>query len=302
MAFGAKNTKVHVARNGAVLGAYEFDKIGDLLDSGQLLPSDHYLDNERSEWIPLTELVIPAPEVEFKKPEPRREREGSSRRGRGGKPPRSKSRSSGNSGLGGWIACLFALGAAAGIWAYAANLGDQLKSTEEKVDQLNQRVEFLKKENQMLNEITPPGRVRGVITYEPTSNQVAIMSGATVGLYRRDDVEAALKKVLAQTGETVATAEDFDNAINLLKSSIASPIEITLTDSNGRLDIGVPNPGDYVLVASAAKATGSGADRYFWLLGFRSTENPSGLILMNEKNAISIKRPQLEITDLPNFR
>lgn len=303
MAFGAKNTKVHVARNGAVLGAYEFDKIGDLLDVGQLLPTDHYLDNDRSEWIPLSELVTPVPDVEFKKPEPRQEREGSSRRSRGSsKPPRSKGRGNGNSALGGWIACLFALGAAAGIWAYAANLGDQLKSADEKIEELNNRVEFLKKENQMLNEITPPGRVRGVITYEPSANQVAIMSGATVGLYRRADVEAALKKVLAQTGETVASAEDFDNAITLLKSSIASPIEITLTDSNGRLDIGVPNPGDYVLVASAAKATGSGADRYFWLLGFHSSENPSGLVLMNEKNAISVKRPQLEITDLTNFR
>ncbi len=51
MASGITN-KVHVARNGAVLGAYELNKIGDLLDSGQLLPTDHYFDNARRKWCP----------------------------------------------------------------------------------------------------------------------------------------------------------------------------------------------------------------------------------------------------------
>ncbi len=300
MASGITN-KVHVARNGAVLGAYELNKIGDLLDSGQLLPTDHYFDNARQEWVPLSEVIAAeAPATEFKQAEPRPEREGSSRRGRGG--PKSRPKVKGAGALAGWVACLFALGIAAGIWAWATSLGDQLTAADEKVVTLTEQVEGLKKENQLLNEVTPPGRVRGIITYEPAANQVAIMSGATVGLYKRADVEAALTKVRAQTGEAISNPETFDSAINLLKSSISTPIEITLTDSNGRLDMVVPSPGDYVLVASAAKTSGNTTERYFWLMGFQSKDEPSGLVLMNEKNAISLQKNQLEITDLAGFR
>lgn len=301
MASGITN-KVHVARNGAVIGAYELNKIGDLLDNGQLLPTDHYFDATRQEWVGLAEIAAPeAPVTDFKQAEVRPERESSSRRGRSAGKSRSKSKG-GASGMAGWIACLFALGVAAGIWAWATSISDQLQSADEKIVVLTDQVEGLKKENQMLNEITPPGRVRGIITYEPSPNQVAIMSGATVGLYKRTDVEAALAKVRNQTGENIADPETFEAAINLLKSNIATPIEITLTDSNGRLDMVVPSEGDYVLVASAAKTSGSGTERYFWLMGFHAQDQPSGLVLMNEKNAISPKKSLLEITDLTGFR
>lgn len=308
MASGITN-KVHVARNGAVLGSYDIGKIGDLLDNGQLQPSDHYFDTTRQEWVGLSELAEEEePAQEFKQAEPRVEREGSSRRGGKGNGSRSRGKSKGGGkgaeggGLVGWIACLFALGVAAGIWAWAANLNDQVKASDEKITSLNQQIETLKKENQMLNEITPPGRVRGVITYQPAPNQVAIMSGATVGLYKREDVEAALQAVSNQTGDAAIGDEAFNTAIDLLKSKISSPLEITLTDSNGRLDLQTPGPGEYVLVASAAKTSGSNTEKYFWLMGFRTGEQPSGLILMNEKNSISSSKGQLRITELPGFQ
>ena len=302
MAIPETSDTIHVARNGALLGAYESEKIADMLESGQLLKTDHFYQAGTSEWIPLSEFKPPTASLAFRTAEPEsaaRAAERAERSARRGGKGRSKKGA--ESSLFGWIACLFALGAAAGIWAWAEYLNEQLKSSDEKVKSLTVQLENARRENQMMNEITPPGRVRGIITYEPSSNQVAIMSGATVGLYRREDVESAITKAGIDVGGAVISSEDFDQSVARLKSSIASPIEITLTDSNGRIDLAVPKPGDYVLVASAAKTSGAGTERFFWLLGFQASAQPSGLILLNERNAISQRKPALKITDVAGF-
>ena len=303
--------KIHIARNGSVLGTYDRDKIEDMLDTGYLLPSDRAYDDEQAAWILLSALPkggteppptnqpadLPPPRREFKtateKPasDPNKK---SSGRGRGGSKSRNKNKA--ESALPGWIACLFALGAAAGIWAWAEYLNDQLKSSEERVKTLRQTVESLNREKQLLSEITPSGRIRGIITYEPVAKQVAIMSGATVGLYRRADVENALGKI-PDNGQ-MTSEEEFNAAAEALKAAISSPLQISLTDSNGRIDLPVPEPGDYVLVASAAKSGTAGTERFFWLIGFTANDQPSNLILLNESNGISSRKPRFAITDV----
>ena len=54
-------------------------------------------------------------------------------------------------------------------------------------------------------------------------------------------------------------------------------------------------------MASAAKTSATGTERYFWLIGFRANAQPSGLILLNERNAISQRKPTLKITDVAGF-
>jgi len=152
-----------------------------------------------------------------------------------------------------------------------------------------------------VTEIAPGNRVRAIITYEPSANQVAIMSGATVGLYKRQDVEGALSKLTSKTNDLTASSEAFDRGVEELKTGIPSPIQVTLTDSNGRVDLPVPEPGDYVLVASAGKSTPSGLERYLWMIGFKSDSQPSSLILLNEKNATSLRRPSFSIVDVPGM-
>ena len=310
-----KDGKVHLARNGAILGVFDQDKIEDMLDTGHLLPTDHFYDEEKTAWVLLSARIpggvhppagtsAPAqlppqssPPREFRagteRPEADPEKK-SSQPGRGGSKSRHKNKA--ESALLGWIACLFALGAAAGLWAWAEYLNDQLKTSEEKVKTLRQTVEGLNRERQLLTEITPSGRIRGIITYEPVAKQVAIMSGATVGLYRRGDVEKALEKITPEGG--ITSNETFSDAAERLKNAISSPLEISLTDSNGRVDLPVPEPGDYVLVASAAKSGSAGMERYFWLIGFAATDQPSSLILLNESNGISSRKPRFAITDV----
>ncbi len=305
-----KNSKIHVARNGAILGAYDRDKVGDLLDTGHLRPTDHYFDDASGEWIALSTLEAPSakpPSGEFKpndKPEEAEEAvegaEGtprsssrSGRRGSSSSKSKAKAKTANLAALGGWIGCLVALGLAVCVWAYAMYLSDALNAANEKLDALNQTMENLRHENQLISEITPAGRVRAVVTYAPTPTQVAVMSGATVGLYKKKDVEDALTKIPA---DQITNATQFEDAVNKLKTTIPSPQQITLTDSNGRIDLPTPDQGDYVLVASAAKSTGSGTEKYLWLVGFRANDQPSSLILLNDKNAISAGKPQFKIT------
>ncbi len=300
----AKTNKIHVARSGAILGAYDRDKIGDLLDTGHLRPTDDYFDDASGQWTRLSELEAPTrpPSAEFKPsdlPEEapvksERSSSRSSRRSGGGK-GKGKTPKGAQAAIGGWIASLVAIAVAACIWAYAQSLSGRLDATVDHVRDLEQTIDNLRRENQLLSEITPAGKIRAVITYNPAPNQVAVMSGATVGLYKREDIEASLARTSLGS---VSSSSDFEDAVNRLKSSIPSPLQVTLTDSNGRVELPVAPPGDYVLVASAAKATAGGTERYFWLAGFHSSDQPSNLLLLNDKNAISLQHPDFKITTI----
>lgn len=304
----SKNSKLHVARNGAILGAYDRDKIGDLLDTGHLRPTDHFFDDASGAWVEVGTLETPTSKPSSGEFRPEKPEETSEASDEAEATPRSSSRSSrrGSSSkskakmktaslvtLGGWIACLIALGLAVCIWAYAMYLSDAVKAANEKLEAANQVAENLRRENQLISEITPAGRVRAVVTYSPTPTQVAVMSGATVGLYKRKEVEDALAKL---SPGPITNSAQFDEVVNKLKTAIPSPAQITLTDSNGRIDLPTPDQDDYVIVASAAKSTGTSMEKYLWLMGFRANDQPSSLILLNDKNAISANKPELKIT------
>jgi hypothetical protein len=291
--------KVHVSRNGSLLGVYDFDQLGDMLERGQLQKTDHYYDDATAAWIPLAEWKEAGGLANFKHTSEKPASEDGSASGsrrRGGKSSRAKKKGA-QTAVFGWVACLFALVVAAGIFAYAATLHERIKAANDEITSLKAINDNLKRENQLMTEITPSDRVRAIITYEPSANQVAIMSGATVGLYRRKDVEAALAGAVGE--EAVSNMEGFEKGIEKLKSAISSPLQITLTDSNGRVDLPVPEPGDYVLVASAGKSTPSGTERFLWLMGFQASGQPSSLILLNEKNASSLRKPHFSIVDVP---
>ncbi len=298
-----EENKVHVSRNGSLLGVYDYDQLGDMMERGQLQKADYYFDDASAAWLPLEAWKGADDLTHFKHADDKPASEDGGKSGsrrRGGKSSRARKKGE-RTAIAGWIACLFALVVAAGIWAYAAYLQGKLIVAEDAVKTLTADNENLNRENQRMTEITPPDRVRAIITYEPSPNQVAIMSGATVGLYKRQDVDAALSSAFGADAGTISSAEAFDQGIERLKAAIPSPAEITLTDSNGRVDLRVPGPGDYVLVASAGKSNGAGTERYLWLMGFRANSQPSALILLNEKNASSLRKPNFTIIDVPSM-
>lgn len=294
---------VQVARNGQPLGNYEADKIGDLIEMGRLLSTDHFFDEKARVWRPLSEWTGILTVDELKTIDetgslPSGEKAEGSGRSRRRKKGRGKSQKADKTAIFALIGCLLALGIAGGLWAWAQTLKQSFDGATEQIRFLNEKMDALNKEKQLLSEIAPSGRIRGIFTYEPSLNQAAIISGATVGLYRRADVEAAVNQIVS---EQPLSAGNFDDAIEKLKTAIAAPLKISLSDSNGRFDLDVPEPGDYVLVASAGKKIGDIVQRYVWLVGFHAENQPSTLVMLNDKNALSSSRPRLAIVTLPSF-
>lgn len=276
---------IRIARNGQLLDPVDSRKIPTLLDTGDLLPSDHFYNERTHAWEHLSHWHEPSDE------EP-----SSSRRRRRSRGKNAKTERRERMAIGGWIAALFAVALAAGIWAWAENLHIQLKTIETESIELKKTLAGLRQENLALNEMTPAGRVRCLITYEPGKDQVAILSGVTIGLYKRSDVEDIVKRYASQPATDAAS---FDSLLQTIKSSLPSPLAVTLSDSNGRADMPLPQDGDYVLAASASN--GNTQRQYLWLAGFHSNNRPSNVILLGETDAISANNTDIRIKDVSSF-
>ncbi len=292
-----KKTPIHIARNGQLIGVYDPDKIADYVEMGTLKVSDHFFDEKSGVWKTLEEWRNEPLPLPVKKQAAVASDESAPKSTSTESHSRRSSRS--HRGKKGTVAplliSLFCICVGAGLLAWAVNLTEEIKNLREESRTAKESQRTLKLENQVLNEVTPPGKIRGIITYSPADGQIAVMSGSTVGLYSREAVEQAISSVKEDK------SLDFSAASERLKAILASPISVTITDSNGRIDLNIPSHGDYVLVASAAKKTDTGYEKYLWLVGFTASGAPSRVVLLNEDNAISEVKPELTLTDFVDF-
>ncbi len=320
-----KDHSFPVTRDGVPLGEFRSDQISARLDSGLLVPTDHFYDAARKAWRPLSELEThgrvaagsgvgseppapstpastsgDAPQVSASEEEGRtweeRERRGRRRRrsSSSGDPSKKKRhRNPAERALPGWIACLFAIGVAAGLWAWAQSLRDSLKVQEAKVTELTSQVTALNQQISVLQEMAPPGIVRGIITTEPTPGKLAILSGVTVGILRAADVRTALLRMA--NSPTANSEGEFGARVTELQSNLPSAEAITLTDSGGRFELAVSDPGNYAIVATAFKQSPGGPERLLWLIEVTNADEPSPVISLSEKNAVSLRNPMMRL-------
>ena len=298
---------VHIARNGKPLGQYRSDQIKHLLQQGTLRQTDMFFDDSSREWMDMTRWAPPdgrtfAPnpavqdggesEPEEEESQRSRRRMRSSGRSRDSRKPRKRNPS--ESALPGWIAALFAIGIAAGLWAWAQNLGDQLASAQKKNSELEESLSALKRQVAVLLEMVPPGKIRGVITTEPQDGRLAVMSGVSVTLFRLDDLRSAIIQVANQP--TPVTEEEFSNLLTRFQAALPSPLTMALSDSSGRFEMTVPEAGRYGILATAFKQGGGAASRLLWLMEFDSGDAPTPVVSLGDNNAISLSEPSLRIT------
>ena len=311
---------VHVSRDGAPLGQFRRDLIADLIENGTLQESDLYFEETRRQWLPLNEIqssakFIPArpkenPDSEevpndSESSEDRYEeqhegRENRSRRRRRrrrnleSKSHRPRKRHPAESALPGWIAALFALGAAAALWAWATSLQGQLQLSKEKVQELEQALATLQRHRATLLEMAPPGAIRGVITYESEPGHLNILSGVSVSAYRLDDVRRALLRIANLPSP--ATEEEFASMVGMIEASLPPPVVMELSDANGRFELIFPETGNYALVATALQQIRGISERLLWTLEVSVTENPSPIIALSSANASSVRKPTFSLT------
>jgi hypothetical protein len=298
---------IHIARNGSPLGQYRSEQIKPLLTQGTLRETDMFFDEESREWLSMSRWAEPdvrtfgpnptaqaseeaSPETDDSQRAGRRRR--SSGRPRDSKKPRKRNPT--ESALPGWIAALFAICIAAGLWAWAQNLGGQLTLAQKKNTELEETVAALKRQNSILLEMAPPGKIRGVITSEPRDGRLAVMSGVSVTLFRLDDLRSAILKVA--NNPTPVTEEEFSVLLTRFQASLPNPLSMSLSDSSGRFEMTVPEAGQYGILATAFKQGGGSAERLLWLMEFDSSDSPTPVMSLGENNAISLSEPSMRIT------
>lgn len=323
---------MHVTRNGAPLGQFRRDLIPELLKNGTLQPTDLYYNEAHREWIALSQFraeqkfapaaaatappseLLASPSSESRE-QAQEEDSGSEeqaeaedgageevvvrrrrrRRHRDESQPRKprKKRHPAEYSLPGWIAALVAVGVAVAMYAWAIGLKAQLDASLNKLRELEQNVASLQRHNQILLEMAPPGFVRGVLTAEIVPGRLSVLSGASVAAYKLDDLRTAVLR--AANLPTPVNEEEFAQLVTIIQSSLPPPLAVTLTDSSGRFELALPEPGKYGIVATALKQLGGTTERLFWTLEFQSGDSPTPILSLSEQNAASVRQPQIKI-------
>lgn len=317
---------ISVARDGVALGEFSPEQIQSRLRIGVLLPSDHFFDNEKRTWRQLAEWASPrAAAVEDAGPEAVRppeavvppagdsalseeedearkeggtweEREARQRkRSSRGKPQgrRKRQKHPASAALPGWIACLFAVGAAVALYVWAQEQRDTVKIKDAKLLEMGEQVEALKRKVALLDEMSPAGILRGVLVTESAPGKLAFLSGVTVAILRAEDARPA---ILRMANEPAAVTEgELAAQVTQLQALLPAPLAVTVSDSSGRFEFALPEPGNYILFSTFFLQASTGPSRLVWLIEIENTGEPAQMLSLSEKNAITLNNPAIRI-------
>ncbi|MFZ4774844.1 MAG: hypothetical protein ACOYM3_05755 [Terrimicrobiaceae bacterium] len=284
-----KNPRISVKRSGAVIGEYHPLQMGSLLETGHLKREDLCLDSETGEWLPLRSFLEKGGVPGYS-----RQRETKTQTSTGG------SRRSGSKDRRLWVPLMtgfFALAVASGAFFWSWKASSELAGMQARLTSAEAaNAEWEKKYQNVLfaaREVAAKDQVRGrVIIRNPTGKRITL-PGIKVRLFSRADLEA----YLADRYDRIAEAGGTDQArlsLHFLKS-MPLPLETTTTDSDGRFELKVPTPGEYILQTSIRSAK-SGEMR-LWFVAFDSRDPLNTPVDITESNVVRQFNPFLMIND-----
>ncbi|MFA7345282.1 MAG: hypothetical protein WC003_13340 [Terrimicrobiaceae bacterium] len=188
-----------------------------------------------------------------------------------------------------------AIAAVAALWAIkmsadVAGLQKKLAAAEAANSALN------KKFHDVLfaaRDVAADGQVRGRVIIRDAGNKRVSLPGIKVRLYRRSDIEAHL----AARQADIAEAEGGDPArlaLHFLKN-LPEAIEVTSTNSDGRFEFQIPEPGEYV-IQTGIRSGKTGAMR-LWFVAFDSRDPLNTAVDITESNAVRQFTPLLMLVE-----
>jgi hypothetical protein len=274
-------SRVSVARAGKVLGEYAVLQLPSLFETGHLSDSDCCLDEKCNEWIPLGDFLQRVP--------------GYSKRSRQAAPnesPRSRGKTN-RPPVAAWVVVFGALvlsfflgllawkqqGEIAGLQARLS----AAEATNAEAKEKYQKVLFASR------EVAESNLVRGRVILRDASGKRVSLPGIKIRIYPRAQIEshlAARHESVAQAGGT----DLFRLATHFLKG-MPDPLETTSTDSDGRFELKVPEPGEYVLQTGIRSAkTG---EMRVWFVTFDSRDALNTPVDITESNVVRQFNPLL---------
>lgn len=275
---------VHVARDGKVLGQYPPEQLTALIDTGHFLDSDLCFSESHPIWTPMPEFlkIIDAPKYSKAHKDGRPASEtGHSRRGH-------RSRQNISALLSGWIAFLLALSALLGAGFWVAGLYAEIARQASQIAEMDKKLVQKEKENQRLlfisREVAEVGVVRGSVVSRNEAGKRVAMPGVQVFLFPRKTIENYIESRSADlarlsSGTTVDGNEFFT-------VGLPSPAASTTTDSSGRFEFALPEPGEYVLFTRMNISAQGGQAQRLWFVAFNSQDPLNTLVQITEANCV----------------
>lgn len=278
-----KNPRISVSRNGKVIGEYHPLQMASLLETGHLQGDDYCLDAGSSQWVPIKEFIRRGSVPDY------------SRKHAGAEAPaRTQPRRGEGTKLGWTLILIFA--AALMIWGtifWIGKLSEENAGLRAQLDLADTANTDLKQKYQSLlfaaREVASNDLVRGkVIIRDPTGKRV-VLPGIKVRLYPRAEIEAFLSERHSRIAEAGGT-DPARLCAHFLKD-IPPPIETTTTDSDGRFECKVPQPGEYVIQTSIRSA--NTGEMRLWFVTFDSRDPLNTPVDITESNVVQQFNPLL---------
>lgn len=286
-----KQARVQVKRGDKALSAYSTLQLPSLLETGHLRADDQCLDAESGEWVPLEEFLSGFT-VFSKRGTPlaaHAEPPAPSSGQRSHEIPVRRSAA--------WILAALAVAAAVGTALYAWTQHDEITSLRTRLaaaEETNQG--WQQKYHALLfaaREVASQDMVRGrAILRNAKGNRIAL-PGIKVRIYTRSAVEAYLSDRHQAKSEGEGAGKT-SLASHYVKN-LPPPLETTSTDSDGRFEFKVPEPGEYVIQTSIRSAK-SGEMR-LWFVAFDSRDPLNTSVDITESNAVQQFHPLLMIVN-----
>ena len=142
-------------------------------------------------------------------------------------------------------------------------------------------------------EVAASDLVRGKVIIRDATGKRTVLPGIKVRLYPRAELEAFLSGRYACISEAGGT-DPAHLSTHFLKN-IPVPIETTTTDSDGRFECNIPQPGEYVIQTSIRSAkTG---ELRLWFVNFDSRDPLNTPVDITESNAVQQFNPLLMLVE-----
>lgn len=277
------NGKISVRRSEKILGEYPIQELGLLLETAHLQEDDLCGEPGGSTWIPLGDFIRKERGPGFSRSK-RMAGSGSQREAR--RLRRVRSRNS-------WILLLGGFSAAVALGAYlwvgkVSGENEELKARLIRSEAAN--LEWKQKYQNVLfaaREVASNDLVRGKVVIRDAAGKRVTLPGIKVRLYPRQEIETFLSGRYDRIAEAGGT-DPARLSVHFLKQ-LPPPLETVATDSDGRFECKVPEPGEYVIQTSI-RSSQSGAMR-LWFVTFDSRDPLNTPVDITESNAVQQFNP-----------
>lgn len=281
-----KQPRVQVARDGKILAEYASLQLASLLETGVLKPGDQCFDVDTQSWRPISEFIQDIP--------------GFARRLAGDSPVAKTDDDDAPTPTGGpvpWILALVFLAAAVGAgllaWSQyleAASLQTRLAAATKEKSELQKQ--FDQSQFEARGGVAKD-TIQGQAIVRDTSGKRVVLPGIKVRLFPRKVIDAHLEaRQAALTPESGTTASQL--ASHFMKN-LPAPVDSTTTDSDGRFELKVPEPGGYVLQTSLISA--KTREMRLWFVGFDSRDPLNTPVNINDSNGVREYSPLLMVVE-----